>query len=124
MGGRAAQSYWEDVGLMLLIGGFLLAPLAWLLDLQISYAVLKWACANDRRDLVLLIPLGSLALIGVGSWMSWSCWTKLRGTANQDGGQMEDRSYFLAIAGLAMNAVFALLIVTSYAPRYFLSPCE
>lgn len=124
MGGHTARSYWEHAGLMLLVGGFLLAPLAWLLDLQISYAMLKWACENDRRELVLLMPLGSLGLIAIGSWMSWSCWTKLREVANQHGGRMEDRSYFLAVAGLAMNAVFGLLILTSLVPRYFLSPCE
>jgi hypothetical protein len=37
---------------------------------------------------------------------------------------MEDRSYFLAVAGLSMSAVSFLLIVTSFVPRYFLSPCE
>ena len=124
MGGHTARSHWDDAGLMLLVGGFLIAPLAWLIDLQISYAMLKWACENDRRDLVLLMPLGSLALIALGSWMSWSCWTRLRDVADQGGGQMEDRSYLLAVAGLAMNALFALLILTSLAPRYFLSPCE
>lgn len=124
MGGHAARTYWEHVGLTLLIGGFLLAPFAWLLDLQVSYAMVKWACENDRRDLLLLTPAGSLALIALATWMSWSCWTKLRDQAEEEGGRMEDRSYFLALAGLAMNAVFGLLILTSYVPRYFLSPCE
>lgn len=124
MGGHAARTHWEHVGLVMLIGGFLLPPFAWLLDLQVSYAMVKWACENDRRDLVLLMPLGSLALLAFGAWLSWSRWTMLRGTAEPDGGGIEDRSYFLAVAGLGMSAVFALLILTSLAPRYFLSPCE
>jgi hypothetical protein len=37
---------------------------------------------------------------------------------------MVDRSLLLALLGLAMNAIFGLMILTSYAPRYFLSPCE
>jgi hypothetical protein len=123
MGSRAAQSYWEHVGLMRLVGGFLLAPFAWLVDLQVSYAMVKWACENDRRDLLLLMPLGSLAMVGAATWLVWSCWTKLQG-ADEEGGRMEDRSYFIAVSALALNAVFALLILTSIAPRYFLSPCE
>ena len=123
MGGHAARSHWEGAGLMMLIAGFLLPPLAWLLDLQVSYAMLKWACENDRRDLVLLMPIGSLALLAAGTWMSWTCWMKLR-DADEAGGGIEDRSYFVAVCGLAMSAVFGLLIVTSVAPRYFLSPCE
>ena len=51
-------------------------------------------------------------------------WAKLRDVAIDEGAHMEDRSYFLALAGLGMNATFALLILTSLIPRYFLSPCE
>ncbi len=124
MGGHEARDYWEHIGLAKLLGGFLLAPFAWLLDLQVSYSTVKWACAADHRSVLLLFPVGSLAMIAVATWLSWSCWTMLRDEANIEGGRMQDRSYFLAVAGLGMNALFFLLIVTSYAPRYFLSPCE
>ncbi len=124
MGGHEARHYWEDTGLMMLIGAFLLAPFAWLLEMQISYAMTKWACENDRRDLILAMPIGSLALVTLAGWMAWSCWTKLRYSAEGEGGRMEDRSYFLALAGLAMSGIFALLILTALVPRYVLSPCE
>jgi hypothetical protein len=124
MGGHAARSYWEDAGLMMVVGGMLIAPAAWFLDLQISYAIVKWACENDRRSVVMAMPLGSLAVVALGAWMSFSSWAKLRHTAIDEGAHMEDRSYFLALAGLGINAIFALLILTSIVPRYFLSPCE
>jgi len=124
MGARPARHYWEDVGLVKLLAGFLLAPFAWLVDLEVSYVTVKWACANDARGVLFLIPVASLALVAFAGWLSWSCWRTLRADANLQGGRMEDRSYFLALAGLAMAAVFGLLIVTSLAPRYFLSPCE
>jgi hypothetical protein len=124
MGGHAAQNYWEHVGLAKLVVGFLLPPFAWLLDLQVSYATVKWACAADAPEVLLLLPLGSIALVVIAAWLSWSCWTALREDAIPDGGRLQDRSYFLALSGLAMSAVFLLLILTSFAPRYFLSPCE
>lgn len=124
MGGHAARDYWEHIGLAKLMAGLLLPPFAWLLDLQVSYATVKWACAADQRWVLLVLPLGSLALVALGAWWSWSCWTMLRGDSALEGARMQDRSYFLALSGLAMSAVFALLILTSYAPRYFLSPCE
>jgi hypothetical protein len=124
MGAHEARHYWEHAGLMMLVASFLLAPFAWLLDLQVSYSMVKWACENDRRWLILLMPAGSLGLIAAGTAMAWSCWTKLRDVGEPEGARMEDRSYFLAMAALAMNAIFALLILTSFAPRYFLSPCE
>lgn len=124
MGGHEARSYWEDAGLMMLIGGLLIGPFAWFLDLQISYAAVKWACEHDLREVILALPLGSLALVGAAAWMSWSSYTKLRPIASEEGAHVEDRSYFLALVGLSLNAVFALLILASIAPRYLLSPCE
>ena len=124
MGGHAAQDYWEHVGLMKLVAGLLLPPFAWLLDLQVSYATVKWACAADARWIVLTLPLGSIALVALAAWLSYSCWAMLRDNAALEGARMEDRSYFLAVGGLAMSAVFLLLILTTYAPRYLLSPCE
>jgi hypothetical protein len=121
---EAAREYWDGTGLVLLVAGFLLAPFAWLLDLQISYSSIKWACEHDARGVLMAIPLGSLALIGAGTWMCWYCWQRLRDEAQDEGGRVIDRSYALAISGLALNALFGLLIVTSIAGRLLLSPCE
>jgi hypothetical protein len=124
MGGHEAGTYWEDAGLMLLVAGFIAGPLAWFLDLQISYAMIKWTCEHDRGWMLMLVSAGSLSLLALGTSFSWSCWTKLRRDAAEDGARMIDRSYFLAIAGLSMNAIFALLIFASLVPRIVLSPCE
>jgi hypothetical protein len=124
MGEEAARAYWDGTGLVLLVVGFLLAPFAWLLDLQISYSMDKWACENDAREVLVAMPLGSLAIIAAGSWMCWSCWQRLRHDADEPGGRVIDRSYALAVSGLALNALFGLLILVSLAGRVVLSPCE
>ncbi|HEY8550163.1 MAG TPA: hypothetical protein VIL35_09430 [Vicinamibacterales bacterium] len=124
MGSHPARDYWEGPGLMLLIGGMLIAPAAWFLDLQASYAAVKWACAHDRGDLIRLVPVLTLVLLAAGTWMSWTCWTKLRDNADQKGARLIDRSLLLALSGLALNAIFGLLLLTSMVPRFVLSPCE
>lgn len=124
MGGHDARSYWEDRGLLLLIGSIVLPVLAWFADLQASYALVPWACRHNLRVALLLIPLGSLALVAVGAWMAWSCLRRLGGSVDARGGSMEARSYLLAILGLSTCAAFGLLILLSFVPRYVLSPCE
>ena len=124
MGGHEARDYWEHVGLVMLMAGFFAGPAAWFLDLQISYAMVKWTCEHDLRWSLLPISLGSLLLVAGGSALSWTSFVKLRGEAAEDGARIVDRSYFLALGGLALNAIFGLLILTSLAPRLLLSPCE
>jgi len=120
---REAQPYWEDWGAVLLLTGVLLPPTAWFLDLQVSYALVKWACAHDQRGVIVAAGLGSLALIASAAAMSWSCWKKVRSAARDGGGGMEDRSYMLALSGIGLSGFFALLVVTSMTTR-LLSPCQ
>ena len=121
--GHEVQPYREDWGALLLLGGLLLAPTAWFLDVQVSYALVKWACAHDQRGVIVAAGLGSLALIAASAAMSWSCWKKVRSAADDSGGRIEDRSYMLALSGLGLSGFFALLVVTSMATR-LLSPCQ
>ena len=124
MNSESAQPFWKDVGPLVLVAGLLLPPLAWLLDLQTSYAMVKWACENQRRGLILAVPAASLTVVMLAGAMSWWSWTRLRDNTRPDGGRIEDRSYVLAIAGLAMSTLFALLIATTIAQRALLSPCQ
>ena len=116
---RAAQS---AAGLPGLILGFFAGPIAWLIDLEASYATLPWVCAHGRRDVLFLIPVACLALIAAGSWVCWSGWRQRQ--ADFDGGRRKNWMSFIAMLGLMMHATFGLLIVTTFAGRYFLSPCE
>jgi hypothetical protein len=116
--------YWEGRGLAVLIAGFMIAPLAWLFDLQASYSLVKWACAHGSSWMLLAIPFATLTAIGIGLALSGSCLMKLRPHANDTGGTPIDRSYLLAVSGVMLNVFFGLLILTSFVPRYLLSPCE
>jgi hypothetical protein len=120
----AKRSYWDGSGLAKLWFAFLAAPLAWLIDLEASYAAVQWACAHDRRSVLFAIPSAALAVIAVAAWLCWSAWNDLSREGGFDGGSVEDRSGFLALLGLMMSATFALLVITTFAARYLLSPCE
>ena len=123
MGGHAARGYWEDRGLMLLWFAVLAGPVAWALDELISYASVKPVCFADARFTLTAINLGALALVGAGALAARSCLTRLK-EASDDGGRRVDRSYFMAVGALALNALVALLIVFATFPHFVLSPCE
>jgi hypothetical protein len=123
MGGHEARTYWEDRGLLLLWIGVLSGPAAWASNQLIGYALVKPVCAGGRGPMLMLISAAALAVIIAGGAISWSCLARLR-HANPEGGRQQDRSYFLAVAGLALNVLLGVLVLTAATSPFFLSPCE
>jgi hypothetical protein len=124
MSGEAARQYWDDIGLVKLLAGVFLGPAAWALNLEINYSLVKWACASDTPQLLPLLSAAALTMVACGFALSWRCWTQLRAGADPDGARVVDRSYFLAVSGLGLNALFALVILTTGALHFIVSPCE
>ena len=53
-----------------------------------------------------------------------SAWNDLGRDASLDGGSVKERTRFLVVITLMMCATFALVIITTFAARSLLSPCE
>jgi hypothetical protein len=123
MGGHEARTYWEDKGLMLLWFSVLSAPAAWALDQVISYALVKPVCFADARFTLTAINAAALLLVIAGALVGRRCLARAAG-GTDDGGRQVDRSYFVALIGIAFNILVALLIVFATIPHFVLSPCE
>lgn len=124
MDGHEARDYWEDWGLVLLWTSMLSGPVAFAVNLQVGYALVKWACSREQTFLLPLVALMALALTGLGAWLGWSCLVKVREAADEEGGSVIDRSYFMAVVAIGLNALLALWILTTMFPQAVLSPCE
>ena len=120
---RESDDYWEQAGLALLWFAMLAGPAAVALNMGAGYALVKWACAGGHGQILTAIALATLALALAGAWVGWSCRERLRG-ANEQGGLIVDRSYFVAITATGFALLNALLIVMQAYPRFVLSPCE
>jgi hypothetical protein len=117
------ENYWDDRGLLLLWLTVLSGPAAWALNQLIGYALVKPVCAADARFVLVLVAAGAFALTAAGGWTAWTLLRRLR-DANPKGARAEDRSLLLAVGGVALNALLGLLILTSAASLFLLSPCE
>jgi hypothetical protein len=124
MGGHEARDYWEDWGLVLLWTSMLAGPAAWGLNLQVGYALVKWACSREAPYVLALVAAGALAITIAGLATGWSCLSKVRDSADEQGGREIDRSYFMAIVAIGLNALLGLHILTTAFPPFVLSPCE
>jgi hypothetical protein len=118
-----SRDYWEERGLALLWFAVLAGPAALFVNLFAGYALVKWACASGHTFVLTAIDIAMLGLSLAGAWVGWTCRERLR-DATEFGGRIIDRSYFLAIVGIGVALINALLIVMQAYPHFLLSPCE
>jgi hypothetical protein len=104
--------------------GLLLAPAAFLLGLEVSYAAVTRACFDTGRGLIHLVQLGCLLLAVLGTLVAWRNW-RTEGSAwpGQEGGA-SGRTRFMAGLGLLTSALFILVILAQGIPGFVLSPCQ
>jgi hypothetical protein len=104
--------------------GILAGPVAWALDLEISYAIVKWTCAAGTETPFLVITVACLAMVAGGAAVSWRALRRTRGDVPEDGGSPRQRARFMAILGLASSALFALTIAAAAIPWWVLDACH
>jgi hypothetical protein len=102
--------------------GVLAGPIASLLNLQVSYMLVPWACASGAHGALYLVPMGALLLTALGGSFAWRVWQRTGRDRPGDGAAA--RSRLLAVLGLLTSALFALVIIAQAIPTFILSPCQ
>lgn len=104
--------------------GLLGGPVAWLVQLGVSYPLVPLSCATEWGAIFHLVTLvTALASVGAGS-VAWQSWQLLRAEGEQREGARPGRQEFMALAGVLTAALFLATIVAQWLPVLFLSPCE
>lgn len=102
----------------------LLGPIAALAGLEIAYIFADRACKTGDMLPVHLTWLASLlaaAFAGRLGWREWRRWGG--GHAGEDTG-LGGRSRFLALLGMLLSAVTALVIAAQWSAAFVFHPCE
>ena len=103
-----------------LIAAWVGAPFAFLADLQISYVMVYPLCRQSGRGAIFLPTLGALAVLAAGAFIG------RRGLRQQEGTQLNrkvERSRFMAISVIALNAFFAVVVVGMAVAKVVIPPC-
>jgi hypothetical protein len=104
--------------------GILAGPVAWALDLSVSYAMVKWVCSSQRDVVLHAITLAALAMVAGGAAVSMLALRHTAGDEPTDGGDPRQRARFMAILGVTSCALFAVTIVAGAIPRWVLDACQ
>jgi hypothetical protein len=119
-----SRGYWDGRGLVLLWLSILAGPVAAAVNLQLGYALVKWACSTRHVETLIIMTIGALATAVVGAAIGWWCLEKIGAHALSEGGRRIDRGYFLAGVSIGFNLLLILLNLMWTVPTFVLSPCE
>ena len=99
-----------------------IAPLVYLANLSIAYALVPLAC-DTQRSLPLHLANGiTLVLMVVALALAWQVrrdHTRPRSVAEDD----VDRNRFLSTIGLCVTALLVLAVAAQWSAQWILSPC-
>lgn len=114
---------WLPLGIALGAG-----PSAWFLHLVVSYGFGAFLCPDRRWLHVLTASFSMVALVGMASaWYVWARTGRADRPADRpmdrSGNRPSERSRFLAVSGLLMDGLFALLILSQGSVNLFFDPC-
>jgi hypothetical protein len=125
MGRKGEQEFKSAGGSLALWTGLLCGPIAWLLQLQIGYILIPWACAHDVQAISLhIVTVAALLLTLAGGFINWRNWQRT-GKEELDGeGGTVSRSRFMAVLGIFTSAMFFLTILVQGMASFILHPCQ
>lgn len=119
----ALHHYRKPAGILALWVAVLAGPLAWMLGLNLGYALVLPACASGSTVLLHLVSLVTLLCAGGGGWVAWREWQRTGSEMPGEGGGSIARSRFMAALGLLASAFFGLVIAAQWVANLFLHPC-
>ena len=104
--------------------GLLLAPAAFLLNLEVAYALVPAACSAQTRLLIHLVHAVCLVLAALGTLAAWRMWRVTGETWPGGAGGRLSRSRFMAGLGLLFSLFIVMVIVAQWIPSFVLNPCQ
>jgi hypothetical protein len=104
--------------------GVLLAPTAFLANLELAYLAVGRACLRDNTLPVHLVHATFLLVALGGVVVAWRLWrAEGREWPGDEGGPVA-RTRFLAGVGLVGSVLFTLVIIAQWIPTLTLHPCQ
>jgi len=124
MTGDTEQAFFQRQGIGWLWFGILAGPLAFLLNLQLSYMLVQPVCVTAHHIILHLVPAGALLLTASGGVSAWRNWQRTGQVESSIAAGVLPRSRFMAGVGLLTSGLFILAIVAQWLPNFILTPCQ
>lgn len=104
--------------------GALAGPIAWLLNLGLSYLLTDWSCNTGHEIVIHLVNLVALLVALAGAALAWSIWEGAAPSGPTGAPPPIGRVRFMALSGMILSLLFALAIIAQGVPPFILNACQ
>lgn len=118
---RARFARWP--GLLTLTLGVVVGPIAALANEELIYVANMWACGTGGHLAMHVVPFICLVVTLAAAFLAWSDWVRVGRGVEDEAATIDSRSRFLALAGMAISALSALVIVCQWLAIFVFGAC-
>jgi hypothetical protein len=114
----------SDQGAGFLWIGLLLPPIAWALQMQVNYWMVRGACARLSNAALFVSMLVAVTLVLIAGLSAWVGWRKAGQKWPSSFGDVISRRRFMAVLGLFMTGMFLVVIIAQGIAALVIQPCQ
>jgi hypothetical protein len=118
---RARLARWP--GLLSLTLGIVAGPIAVLANEELIYVTNMWACGTGKQLAMHVVPIICLLVTLGAGLLAWRDWDRVGRGIEDEAATIDSRSRFLALGGIAISALSALLILAQWLAIFVFGAC-
>lgn len=104
--------------------GMLTAPLAFLLHLEVNYALVTQLCQSTHKLSMHLVTVAALLVSAGGGFVAWLNWEATGRKWPGEAGSVTERSRFMAVVGFLISVLVILGLIAQWIPQFIFDPCQ
>ena len=110
-------------GLLSLTLGIVVGPIAVLVNEELIYLTNMWACGTGKQVAMHVVPIICLVVTLGAALLAWRDWDRVGRGVEDEAATVDSRSRFLALGGMAISALSALLILAQWLAIFVFGAC-
>ena len=110
-------------GLLSLTLGIVVGPIAVLVNEELIYLTNMWACGTGKQLAMHVVPIICLVVTLGAGLLAWRDWDRVGRGVEDEAATVDSRSRFLALGGMAISALSALLILAQWLAIFVFGAC-
>jgi hypothetical protein len=114
----------QPVGKLWLWLGLLIAPLVFLLHLEVNYSLVTQLCQSTHKIAIHLVTFAAVLVSAAGGFIAWRNWQEAGRKLPGEGAGIIEPSRLMSAVGVFISILFIVILVAQWIPQFIFDPCN